>query len=156
MRYDLQKRYSAFYGISCVVATFSGILAYGIGKMSGLGGLSGWRWIFIVEGIISCVAALTGYVLLVGFPDDAHGSWNFLSEAERDFVVRRVDRDRGDAITPPFTFGAFLKPARDFRIWVYSFIFFCVITVGNSINYFLPIILLGMGTSYPPLCYYPN
>ncbi len=141
----MQKRYVAFYGIGCVAGALGGILAYGLSQMEGLAGLRGWRWIFIIEGIISCVIALTSYVFLVGFPEEAHRSWNFLSEQERDFIMRRVDRDRADAVTEPFSLGAFLKPASDMKIWGFAFIFFCVTTVGYSINYFLPIILVGMG-----------
>jgi MFS family permease len=149
VRYDMQKRYTLFYGIGCVATAFCGILAYGLGQMNGLAGLGGWRWIFIIEGILSCLCALAGYVFLVGFPEDAHKSWHFLNESERDFIIRRVNRDRGDAITEPFTLGAFLKSAGDFKVWVFAFMFFCVTTVGYSINYFLPIIFLGMGMHLP-------
>jgi MFS family permease len=145
-RYDMQKRYTLFYGIGCVVAAFCGILAYGLGQMKGLANLSGWRWIFIIEGIISCLGAGIGYAFLVGFPEEAHTAWRFLNAAERDFIVRRVNRDRGDAITEPFTFKTFFKSAADVKIWVFALMFFCVTTVGYSINYFLPIIFVGMGT----------
>ncbi|KAF1954061.1 MFS general substrate transporter [Byssothecium circinans] len=143
----MQKRYTAFYGIACVATAFCGILAYALSQMKGIAGLSGWRWIFIIEGKMSCVAALLSYLFLDGFPEDAHKSWKFLSEQERGFVIRRVNRDRGDAVTEPFSLAAFLKPASDFKIWVFAFMFFCVTTMGYSINYFLPIILLGMGFS---------
>ncbi|RYP92155.1 hypothetical protein DL770_001736 [Monosporascus sp. CRB-9-2] len=146
-RFDMQKRYMVFYGVGCVASALGGILAYGLSQMDGLAGLRGWRWIFIIEGIISCLVALISYIFLVGFPEEADKSWKFLSQQERDFILRRVNRDRGDAITEPFSFGAFIKPAADFKIWVFAFIFFCVTTVGYSINYFLPIILLGMGFS---------
>ncbi|RYP59080.1 hypothetical protein DL771_011002 [Monosporascus sp. 5C6A] len=144
-RYDMQKRYMAFYGVGCVASALGGIMAYGLSQMDGLAGLRGWRWIFIIEGIISCIVALISCIFLVGFPEEADKSWKFLSPPERDFILRRVNRDRGDAITEPFSFGAFIKPAADFKIWVFAFICFCVTTVGYSINYFLPIILLGMG-----------
>lgn len=48
-RYELQKRNSVFFLIGSVASGFGGILAYGLSQMDGLGGLSGWRWIFIVR-----------------------------------------------------------------------------------------------------------
>lgn len=60
----------------------SGILAYGIGKMNGVGGREGWRWlaytlcrrseyhwcvttrIFIIEGLLTVVVALFAYFLV--------------------------------------------------------------------------------------------
>ena len=147
-RYEVQKRYTVFYGVGCVAGALGGILAYGLSKMEGQAGLRGWRWIFIIEGIISCLGALASFVFLVGFPEDAHLSWRFLNREERDFVIRRVNHDREDAETEPFSISAFLAPAADLKIWVFAFMFFCVTTVGYSINYFLPIILVGLGKHY--------
>ncbi|KAI2601772.1 MFS general substrate transporter [Hypoxylon sp. NC1633] len=144
-RFDVQKRYVGLYGVGCVAGALGGILSYGLSQMDGVAGLRGWRWIFIIEGIISCLLALLSYVFLVGFPEDADKSWRFLNKDERDFIIRRVNRDRGDATAEPFSLRKFLIHAKDWKIWVHAFIFFCVTTVGYSINYFLPIILLGMG-----------
>jgi MFS transporter, ACS family, DAL5 transporter family protein len=48
-RYELQKRNAVFFLIGSMASALSGILAYGIIQMDGLGGLSGWRWIFVVR-----------------------------------------------------------------------------------------------------------
>lgn len=48
-RYDLQKRNAVFYLIGSMASAFAGILAYGFMQMAGLGGLAGWKWIFIVS-----------------------------------------------------------------------------------------------------------
>jgi MFS family permease len=50
---DVQKRYSVFYLIGSMASAASGILAFGFMQMAGLQGLSGWRWIFIMEGLVS-------------------------------------------------------------------------------------------------------
>lgn len=47
-RFELQKRNALFYLIGSTASGFGGILAYGLMQMDGLGGKSGWRWIFIV------------------------------------------------------------------------------------------------------------
>jgi hypothetical protein len=48
-RYQLQKRNAVFYLIGSMASALSGILAYGVMQMKGLGGLSGWEWIFVVS-----------------------------------------------------------------------------------------------------------
>ena len=48
-RYELQKRNATFFLIGSVASGFGGILAYGLSQMDGLGGISGWQWIFIVR-----------------------------------------------------------------------------------------------------------
>jgi MFS family permease len=49
---DVQKRYSVFYLIGCLGSACAGILAYGLMQMDGVANKSGWRWIFIMEGIV--------------------------------------------------------------------------------------------------------
>ena len=72
---------------------------------------------------ISCIIAIIGAVFLVDFPEKAHKSWRFLSEAECAFVIRRVNKDRGDAVADAFTLGKFLRPALDLKIWGFALIF---------------------------------
>jgi MFS family permease len=48
---ELGRRYGLFYVIGSVTSAFSGILAFGLIQLEGRGGLRGWRWIFIFEGI---------------------------------------------------------------------------------------------------------
>jgi len=69
-RYDVQKRYSVFYLIGCLASACSGILAYGLMQMDGIAGYRGWRWIFIIEGVITCVLGIAGYFALVDFPGE--------------------------------------------------------------------------------------
>ena len=125
-RYDVQKRYSVFYLIGAAASAFAGILAFGLMQMSGISGLSGWRWIFIMEGVISCLVALLGAWLLIDFPEKGHKCWRFLSVDECAFIIRRVNKDRGDALPEAFTLGRFLRPALDLKIWGFAVIFWSV------------------------------
>ncbi|KAI9727814.1 MAG: hypothetical protein M1834_007961 [Cirrosporium novae-zelandiae] len=145
-RYDMQKRYSGFYIIGCLASACSGILAFGLMQMDGLQNLAGWRWIFIMEGVITCLVSLIGFILLIDFPEKSHNHIHFLSHAEIAYVLRRINKDRNDAVTPPFSLKQFLLPCLDPKIWGFALIFFSVTTVTYAIAYFLPIILLsGMG-----------
>jgi len=38
-----------------MASAFASILAYGLMQMNGLAGLTGWRWIFIMQGLVSTV-----------------------------------------------------------------------------------------------------
>jgi MFS family permease len=51
-RYELQQRNAVFFIIGSMASALSGIAAYGIIQMGGLGHLSGWRWIFIVRSLL--------------------------------------------------------------------------------------------------------
>ncbi|KAJ5834213.1 Major facilitator superfamily domain general substrate transporter [Penicillium robsamsonii] len=145
-RYDVQKRFSIFYLIGCVASALAGILAFGLMQLNGKEGLSGWRWIFILEGVLTGIVGILCFFFLVDFPDRAHKSWRFLNERECAFIVRRINKDRNDGDLEAFSLSKFLKPALDLKIWAFGMIFFSITTVTYAISYFLPIILrLGMG-----------
>lgn len=54
--------------------------------MDGIGGLEGWRWIFILEGLATVIVAVGAFFLLFDFPETAP----FLTEEERSFVLLRL------------------------------------------------------------------
>jgi MFS family permease len=120
----MHKRYSAFYLISVTGAAFSGLLAFGFIHMGGLAGFAPWRWIFIMEGLLTCLVACVGFVLLISFPDTNRLSWKFLNREETAFIVARISRDRQDASQEvPFDLKQFLKPALEPKVWAFALLF---------------------------------
>ncbi|KAF7324581.1 Pantothenate transporter liz1 [Mycena kentingensis (nom. inval.)] len=140
-RYEVGKRNAFFYLIGSMASAFAGILAYGLQQMNGLSGLTGWRWIFIIEGVLTCALAFIGYWLLVDFPDSTRKSWNFLSDRERKFIVAKVEADRGDVKPVPFNLRNYLATGADWKVWLYAMLFFNTTTITYALAYFLPIIL---------------
>ncbi len=55
-------------------------------KMNGVGGYAGWRWIFILEGILTVIVACIAFFTISDFPDTA----KFLTEEERAWVIYRL------------------------------------------------------------------
>jgi len=147
-RYDMHKRYSVFYFIGSMASALSGILAYGLMQMQGLRGYAGWRWIFIMEGIITCLVGIIGWFFIVGFPDDKHRSRGFLNDRETQLIIARVNKDRGDANAEKFNTKKFFGAGLDLKIWGFGMIFGMTTTVSYALAFFLPIILRnGMGFS---------
>jgi hypothetical protein len=48
-REEIQLRQTLFFSAASIAGAFSGLLAFAIAHMDGVGGLEGWRWIFIPE-----------------------------------------------------------------------------------------------------------
>lgn len=111
-------------------------------QLHGREGLTGWRWIFIIEGALTCGLGIAGYWLLVDFPDSHRKNWSFLGQREREWVVARITRDRGDARQEPFNLAKFLRAGTDWKIWAYAMIFFNSTTISYALAYTLPIILM--------------
>jgi len=111
--------------------------------MKGLAGLNGWRWIFIIEGLITVVIGAAGYWLLVDFPDSKRNTWKFLDAREREWICSRVHADRGDVQVPPFSLKEYFRVGRDWKVWAYAMLFFNTTTTTYALAFFLPLILRG-------------
>lgn len=46
-RFEVQTRLAIFFSAASLAGAFSGLLAFAIEKMDGVGNYSGWRWIFV-------------------------------------------------------------------------------------------------------------
>jgi hypothetical protein len=85
----LLSRISAFFSAASLSGAFSGLLAYGIINMNGIGRRPGWAWIFILEGLFTFLFGLTSYVLLPRSPAHAH----FLTEDEKLYLSSKLKED---------------------------------------------------------------
>jgi hypothetical protein len=94
-------------------------------QLKGQQGLNGWRWIFIIEGALTCFLGIVAYWALVDFPDLAHTSWHFLNEREAKFIIDAVNRDRGDAKPEPWDLKKFLSGGLDIKIWGFALVSTC-------------------------------
>ena len=104
-----------------------------------------------MQGTLTALVGIAGYVLIVDFPEKAQTSkglfnLHFLSNDEAAFVVARIEKDRHDAIPEEFYWGSYLKGALDLKVWGFAALFGLTTTNTYAIAYFLPIILNdGMG-----------
>ena len=97
----------------------------------------------IIEGCISCAICLIGYVLIVNFPDKADG---FLKPAEQQFIIERINADRGDAETDEITGKKIMEHLKDWKLYCWSFLIMSAVVPGFSYNFYTPLILRqGMG-----------
>ncbi|KAK7429014.1 hypothetical protein QQZ08_004421 [Neonectria magnoliae] len=139
-RHECGLRMAIFFSAATAAGAFGGLLARGIMEMDGLGGLNGWAWIFILEGLITLVFAFMAFFVMYDYPDTA----KFLNDNERREVVRRLEEDRSvlsDAFKKQFMKDAFL----DWKIYLHMLITIGIYTPLYSISIFLPSIVAGLG-----------
>ena len=90
-------------------------MAAAIGKMDGMRGYHGWRWIFILEGVLTCVVALIFLFCIPSFPEDA--IW--LTQPERDYVKARLRIDQGrSAAERKITARDVSRVFKDYKIYL--------------------------------------
>lgn len=54
---ELAIRLAAFWSTLNVARVISALLAAGLLKMRGIGGHTGWFWLFLLEGLLTCLIA---------------------------------------------------------------------------------------------------
>lgn len=62
--------------------------------MDGIAGYGGWRWIFIIEGLVTVALGLFTKFWVTDWPETA----SFLNEEERALLISRLSADAGDAV----------------------------------------------------------
>ena len=80
--------------------------------MNGARGLSGWRWLFILEGVPSCLSA---FLVLFFLPDYPEGA-NWLTEAEKDMALHRLYYEGSKASHPTMSWEAAKETLFDLRL----------------------------------------
>lgn len=123
-RFEIQWRLSIFFSAASLAGAFSGLLAFALDKMDGLGNLAGWRWIFIIEGIATVVMGASVPWTLPDSPKTA----SFLSQNQKHLILSRLRQDSGmnaGAVeTEDKLHWASLKSALlDWRVWFTIFIY---------------------------------
>ncbi|KAL8838354.1 MAG: hypothetical protein Q9170_002161 [Blastenia crenularia] len=147
-REELQLRFAFLQVGEVIVLATGGIINFGLNHLSGRGGLKGWQWMFLVQGLVACTIGIATYWWIVDFPEHSDQSFYFLTKEEARTATSRIHRDRGDVIPAPFSWTEILRHFQDWKIYGFAASFFLLNLVSTSLSYFLPIILQsGMGFS---------
>ncbi|KAB8263700.1 major facilitator superfamily domain-containing protein [Aspergillus pseudonomiae] len=93
-RQELSHRIAWFYAGSSLANAFGGLIGAGVlGNLDGAHNISGWRWLFIIEGCVTVGISLVSILLLPNYP--ATTSW--LDETEKLYAQWRLIHDAGEA-----------------------------------------------------------
>ncbi|KAF5335279.1 hypothetical protein D9611_011760 [Ephemerocybe angulata] len=140
-RHEVQKRLAIFYLTAISLTGFSSILAYALQLIGDRGSLRGWRWIFLLEGLMTIVLGLLTWFFIPDFPDKN----TFLSKEETKLVLDRIEADRRDSLPDPITLRKVLKHLCDPFLWSCGLMFMSSTMPAYTIAFFTSILLSGMG-----------
>ncbi|KAJ5908212.1 hypothetical protein N7495_000894 [Penicillium taxi] len=143
-RDEAQKRFSFFFSSTTLAGAFGGLLAYGISQMDGIRGYKGWRWVFILEGLLTCVVAIVWFFILPDFPEDV----KWLTDEERDYIQAKLAKDVGkSARQAKMGWREVLAVFKDYKIILGGFMYFGLIVPAYAYAYFAPSIIQSYGYS---------
>ncbi|WP_353627703.1 MFS transporter [Ralstonia pseudosolanacearum] len=102
---------------------------------AGTGGLAGWQWMFLAEGVPSVLLGVVAYFTLVDKPADAR----WLTDAQRAVIASQVEQS-SQGQTSSLT-----KALTDPRVYVLAAAYFCLISGLYAVSFWLPSILKAAG-----------
>jgi len=94
---ELATRLAWFWGVQSIASAVSGLMASGLLQLQGVGGLEGWKWLFIVDCILTLIiATCTWFYLPLNAATTKGGLRGFkpwFTERQVQIAVTRVIRD---------------------------------------------------------------
>ncbi|KAB5554848.1 major facilitator superfamily transporter [Coniochaeta sp. 2T2.1] len=151
-RFDLAIRIGIFYGQYAIAGAFSGALSYGIFQIRS-GPLLNWQYLFVIEGVLTCLFAILAWFLLPAGPGSA---W-FLKADERAFAAERIRQDSAlfvqheygeDGVeTDRLSKRDIIETAKDWKLWFVLVFNICASVPTQAFSVFLPLVLKALGYS---------
>ncbi|ERS96086.1 hypothetical protein HMPREF1624_07622 [Sporothrix schenckii ATCC 58251] len=131
--HELFKRAGTWFICNALGSMVSGYLqAAAYTNLSGVGGMAGWRWLFIIDGVFTLPVALLGYVVFPGVPDSPRPF--HLTDA--DIVLAKQRLTRFKVRRPgPLGLDVFKRSLQRWHIWVFVFCYICMICSSYPISY---------------------
>ncbi|RGP65252.1 hypothetical protein FSPOR_7386 [Fusarium sporotrichioides] len=143
---DLSTRISYFYCASALSGAFSGLLAAGIAEMDGVAGLEGWRWIFLLEGMVTVLLGVACFFFLIDTPAL---SSRWLSPEEIKFLELSMFIKQGGGFQEETAvrWKDIKMVLTNWRVYVQAYFLLCQSALSYGTKFTLPSITKAMGFS---------
>ena len=144
---QLATRIAYFYCTSALSGAFSGLLAAGIAQMDGVGGYEGWRWIFILEGIVTVALGVSCFFFLIDSPT-LSGRWLKPEEIrflELQTFIKQGGRFSHESKEKAFNWHDLKMVVTNWRLYMQAYILMCISACSYGTKFTLPSIVKGMG-----------
>ena len=132
------KVFAMFLTSTALAGVIGGPVSGAILKMSGVGGLRGWQWLFLLEGIPAVIMGLVTLGYLTDRPEQAQ----WLNPAEREWLSRemRAENDakqarHGMTLLQALTHGT---------VWELGVLYFSIIISFYGVSFWLPQIIKNL------------
>jgi len=109
--------------------------------MNKVGGLSAWRWLFIIEGIPSCLSSVFVFFFLPDYPETA----KWLTTDEKALATERLRLEGSHGHGESLTWTQARETLTDWRLYAHYAIYFGISTPFSSLSLFTPSITVGLG-----------
>lgn len=142
-RAEMTRRISYFYSGNALANMFGGLIGAAVlGELHEAQGIAGWRWLFIIEGVVTIAFAIAAAFIL---PDYPHTT-KWLSPEERAFAAWRLAQDVNEEDTQhaQSVWAGTKLALKDYRLYLFTLLQH-VSLLSQTFQYFFPSIVNTLG-----------
>ncbi|KAL3422789.1 phthalate transporter [Phlyctema vagabunda] len=151
--HELSLRLGFFWTAMTVADIVAAFLAFGLLHLRGLHDRAGWRWLFMIEGIITFLFGLAAFVLMPPSPTQTasklRGKNGWFSAREEIIMINRVIREdptkSGMHNREPITPRLLWKSICDYDLWPLYILGLCFQLPVTTPSQYLTLSLKGLG-----------
>ncbi|XWX02426.1 hypothetical protein V2A60_010463 [Cordyceps javanica] len=148
-RNETSRRFIAFFLGNMFASAASGLIAYGILQLRGVAGLSGWQWMFLIEGMLTIVVGIIFGILMPHSPANPSNILRhcYFTPREIYILTQRVAHDNlASEAKSKYVRWANIKAAFT-RWYIYPqlTVSFCAIAVISPLGTYQPSIIASYG-----------
>lgn len=96
--------------------------------MDGMANISGWRWLFILQGAVTLVIAVMAFFILPNEPLTTR----WLTEEERVLASERIRRDTVRDTGGTTSWKGIVEAAKDPKVWLFTAMQHCHLGMSTS------------------------
>jgi MFS transporter, ACS family, tartrate transporter len=134
------KAVAQFMTATAIAGVIGGPLSGSLLTLNGTLGLSGWQWLFLLEGLPSILLGVVVFIYLTDRPEQAY----WLTDEQRTWLIARMKEDRAARATAGAGAGqhasvidALVNPI----VWLFAMLYFCIVVCFYGVTFFLPTIV---------------
>ncbi|CAH2353798.1 uncharacterized transporter [[Candida] railenensis] len=152
-RKQLTSRYTYYFVGNLSAIASSSLIAAGILKnVAGNSGLAGWKWIFIIEGVMGIGYGLIFAALLPNSPTDPRPFWKgfrMFTERESQIIRGKVLLDDPEKLngSENISWSDIKETISQWRVWMHFLFTLSYMQSGQALGTYVPTIVKSLGYS---------
>ncbi|KAL7625727.1 hypothetical protein AAE478_004950 [Parahypoxylon ruwenzoriense] len=146
---EMGKPVAWFFTIQTFSNIVGSLLCYGISYMNGVRGLSAWRWVYLIEGIVTIFFAGAVFYLLPDYPKSPRSN-QWLTAREQEFIEVCLPENAPLTSDPFFSKREIIASLKSPLIWSFM-LSQMLVNFGNyALTWYLPTIVTNLGFATLP------
>ena len=105
-----------------------------MGRMTGVGDLRAWQWLFVLEGVPASIAGVVALFFLTDHP----GVAKWLEPEEREFLLQHLAEEKAHKARSLDTHHGLFEALRSPKVFLFGFIYFGFLMGNYALGFWLP------------------